>query len=137
MFPPCKAILEQQTKRAWLMGHFYKAAVQTYRAINHTPIDFGWGLKSRIKSNGLKVTKFHLSQSLLIHSLTQKKVRMKEAGTLITIMGSTATMKTTFCKMLKIGHFKLFFSLYSNVGVLIFQKPLPFVVVEYSFLKTF
>ena len=44
MFPPCKVILEQQTKRAWFIDHLYKTSVEAYPAINHTPTDFGWGL---------------------------------------------------------------------------------------------
>ena len=44
MFPPCKVILEQQTKRAWFITHLYKTVVETYPAFNHTPINFGWEL---------------------------------------------------------------------------------------------
>ena len=36
MFPPCKVILEQQTKRAQFIAHLYKRAVEAYPAI--TPL---------------------------------------------------------------------------------------------------
>ena len=57
MFPPCKVLLEQQTKRAWFIAHLYKRAVETYPAINHTPIDFG--LEPDENHEYLQVTKFH------------------------------------------------------------------------------
>ena len=97
MFPPCKVLLEQQTKRAWFIAHLYKTAVETYPAINHTPIDFG--LEPDESHEYLQVTKFHHSQSLLIRILTQKKVRMKQTGTVIKIMVSAVTTKMNLCKM--------------------------------------
>ena len=44
MFPPCKTILEQQTKRAWFITHLYKTVVKAYQAINDTSINFDWKL---------------------------------------------------------------------------------------------
>ena len=44
MFPPCKVIIEQQTKSAWFIANLYKTAVEAYPAIKHATTDFGWKL---------------------------------------------------------------------------------------------
>ena len=44
MFPPCKVIIEQQTKSAWFIANLYKTAAEAYPAIKHATTDFGWKL---------------------------------------------------------------------------------------------
>ena len=50
LFPPCKAVIIEQTKRAWYVPRFHKGAYRYDPTFGFTPIDFGWQL-----NNGNKI----------------------------------------------------------------------------------
>ena len=46
LFPPCKAVIIEQTKCAWYVSRLYKRAYKDDPTFGFTPIDFGWQLNN-------------------------------------------------------------------------------------------
>ena len=53
-FPPCRAVLREQIKRAWFISNLYKNATQPYPCNEYSELDFGWQLSEDRKFLDLK-----------------------------------------------------------------------------------